>query len=341
MLATGAAALWAQDEEVVQPPAVRDLGEPPEAAPPLRTNDADISKILADRPTVPVSTPVNAKPKATKAALPVEGSTVKNRRCRMEAVPKSHWQKLTFLDGDALPRLALPCRYLETMERIAEKQPQATFVVSGESFNYSGQAYLLLQKVLVESEAVAPASQVSTDLAPPSRPTTASQTSGNRVDAMVSDLLGPLRKPVLEPIDQPQTQNAPSVAPAGDVELVAEENTYVSDRLARIVLEPGTDWYVACLEGDNTLQEPPYRILPCHLLEQAVKTAAEINAAPDKAADGLALTPKLPGSPRTKVKQVTIPGTVRCSISGEIKTYQGRKYLVLRKRLADRDMGQF
>lgn len=345
ILAAGAAALHAQEEDVVRPPAVRNLGDPPEPAPPARTQDAEITRILAERPAVPVSTPVGAKPAAVKPVLPVEGSVVLNRRCRLEPEPQTHWQILKFLDGDAGARRALPCRYLEVMEQVVGKQLEATFIVSGEEFNCDGKPYLLLQKVLIVQTPSPASAPTDPAPAPARRAATATAASrgaaGSRVDDVVSQMLGSIRKPLLQEVPQPQTQNAPSVAPAGGLELPAEENTAVADRLVRILPEPGTDWYVASFESDNTLQEPPYRILPGRLLEEAVKAAAQLEAEPAKGINALTPSPRLPAVPRTKGKQVVLPPTTRCKVSGEIKAYQGHKYLVLRKRLPDRDMGQF
>ena len=85
----------------------------------------------------------------------------------------------------------------------------------------------------------------------------------------------------------------------------------MADRLVRVLLTKNVGWTVAAFEGDNTLREAPVRLLPCALLERAEGAAGA----------------------------VPLTGT-RFRVSGEITTYKGRRYLLLRKLLPERDMGQ-
>ena len=62
---------------------------------------------------------------------------------------------------------------------------------------------------------------------------------------------------------------------------------------------------MARFESDNTLADEPIRLLPCKLLQKAKRRGG------------------------------------RLRISGEITRYQGRRYLLLRKVLPERRMGQF
>jgi hypothetical protein len=86
--------------------------------------------------------------------------------------------------------------------------------------------------------------------------------------------------------------------------------------------------------ADNTLQEPPLRLLPCTELERATKAASGANApAANKPASGVntAANNMAAGSPTT---------TKKFRISGELSEYKGRRYLLLRKVQVERDMGQ-
>ena len=85
----------------------------------------------------------------------------------------------------------------------------------------------------------------------------------------------------------------------------------MADRLVRILPEKKAGWWVAAFEGDNTLREAPLRLLPCRFLERAE------NAVGNSKDTG-----------------------VRFRVSGEVTTYKARRYLLLRKLLPERDMGQ-
>jgi hypothetical protein len=81
----------------------------------------------------------------------------------------------------------------------------------------------------------------------------------------------------------------------------------VVDRRIRVAPEPDTGWRQAVFVGDNTLREPPMRLLPCRLLEMA-----------EAAGSGQFWR-----------------------VSGEVTRYKGRHYLLIRKLIRLRDMGQF
>ncbi|HUT56990.1 MAG TPA: hypothetical protein VNA25_03835 [Phycisphaerae bacterium] len=109
-----------------------------------------------------------------------------------------------------------------------------------------------------------------------------------------------------------ESSSQPSVAPlpaAGA--LPSGRGAMVVDRVVRIFPERAGGWWAINFEGDNTLREPPIRLLPCKLLEEAEE---DID----------------PGSPRP----------VKFRVSGEITHYKGRRYLLLRKLLREYDLGQ-
>ena len=78
--------------------------------------------------------------------------------------------------------------------------------------------------------------------------------------------------------------------------------------IVRVLPDGSGRWSLARFEADNALRDPPLRVLPSLLREVAEA----------KGSDGQVLR-----------------------ISGEISRYKGRRYLLLRKVLKERQMGQF
>lgn len=339
-------------QQVDAPTPVRDLGDKPDAT--ARPDD-EVGRILTERPAVPVTT-ANEPARRPKVVLEPEGLAISNRRCMLLAEKGNGWLQVKFLDegtkGGSIRR-ALPSAYLEQMEKVALANPQTIFIISGETFAYNNLNYILLQKVLVEPAAAsqpasqpAPASQpvaagpaaTSAPASNPSRPAVAGRSrAANRAQAMVQETLGAPRKPLLLDVDQPKPQDIPSVAPITMLELPSGQTTSIADRVVRVVPEEGTGWYLACFDSDNTLQEPPYRLLPCKLLEEASKVE-DVNPARPTPND---MAPNVARIPHFKAKNVSIPATGRCRISGEVLQYKGRKYLLLRRHMPEHDMGQF
>jgi len=133
------------------------------------------------------------------------------------------------------------------------------------------------------------------------------------------DVMGELMKdrpgePVLTPVlpEAEKLKAAPSVAPAAGAPLPSGRQDMVVDRRVRIVPpEEGGHW-MARFIADNTLQEPPMRLLPCWRLEVAEAFRIE------RAREGR---------------------TVAFRVSGQVTYYRGRRYLLLRKLLPARSMG--
>lgn len=107
----------------------------------------------------------------------------------------------------------------------------------------------------------------------------------------------------------PQTQLRPatSVSPVPQTPLANERGTILADRVVQIVAEDKDGWLAIHFVGDNTLREPPIRLLPCALLERAESRNAT---------------------------------AVKFRVSGELSEYKGRRYLFLRKLIVERDLGQ-
>ena len=109
----------------------------------------------------------------------------------------------------------------------------------------------------------------------------------------------------LVPAPAPRQPPRVEASPEGSPPVAPPAGDILIDRTVRIARSADGHWMEAHFEADNTLQEQPLALLPCRLLERA------------EAVDG-------------KVR-----------ITGILRRYKGREYLLLRKVLAERDMGQF
>ncbi len=294
----------------------------PDAAQPL-------SRMLLDKPDVPLTPPTGVAPRKAPVVLPVEGSMVVDRQARLAYEGKDGWFVLRFLPEpertDEAPRRALPNQLLEQMEAQVARSPAVRFRVSGETTVYDGHAYLLLTKATVLPAAPAAAHGPSSKPASPppkggsgsgaptSRPATgggAEPTSNDILQELLKDKAG---RPVPVVPVRPRPAEAPSVAPGAGKPLPADRGGMVVDRLVRIRPEPVGSWCAACFEADNTLQEPPIRVLPCGFLAKA-RRLAETRG---------------------------IGGERVLRISGLVTHYKRRRYILIRKLLIERRLGRF
>ena len=278
-----------------------------------------------------------------------------------------------------ISRWALPCGLLTRMEEVARSRPGAIFRVSGENTIYEGRCFILLQKAALELEppppedkapaggsrttaatsrpaeaTTAPATAVGASTRPattgpatatapatgaatttwPGRATSEEVRAALRDDpggeprdasardgpAASDDVLKALRrdrlgKPVL-PEARPKTRrpNEPSVAPLPKAKVLATGRGWtVVDRLVTLVPAKRGEWMQVRFESDNTLREPPMHLLPCGMLSKAQLIAR--------------------GTEKGK--------TVRLKISGVVTFYRGKRYLLLRKALRERELGRF
>ena len=305
---------------------------------------ADIARLLQDKPEVPVTSPLNMAKPAAAAELPKEGTMVVDRLCRMWSQRNSPWLIVAFEHEpgrrDESDRRVLPNELMERMEMLAARTPGILFRISGETTIYEDHAYILLSKVTVlppetgkkaGSEASGlktarelaagnggAATDANTAAGATTKPTNAPTGDGADDDGPTStDLLrAMLGEKVGKPINTipvlPDSHTAKSVAPTSPQTLPVARGAVLSDRLVRIA--PDSDgWWAASFVADNTLQEPPMRLLPCGMLTKARELAAKAR----------------PG--RTRVLR----------ISGKVTKYEGRRYLLLRKVLVELNLGQF
>jgi hypothetical protein len=250
-----------------------------------------------------------------------------------------------------VPRRALPSQLLEEMELAAASAPGGLFRVSGQTTVCSYQGYLLLTKVLVvATPASAPATQLvfapptrpvaleasvpavrptpapapapaaapapAPTTGPASRPTSkpAAKHQASSLDVLKSLLAEDVARPVLLNTAPPPIMAAPSVAPGADKPLAGGREAFVIDRVVRIVPEDVGPWWAARFESDNTLEDPPMKLLPCAHLEKAQGDEAR----------------KRPGAP-----------TLVFRVSGLVTQYKGEQYLLVQKLLIERNMGRF
>jgi hypothetical protein len=290
------------------------------AKPPADGSDIEkrLERMALEPPQVPVTSPEGPAPEKAPPPLPADGSPVVARRCRMKSAPGG-WFVLEFEPepgrADLLPRRVLPCRALEKMEAVHAKRPDVRFRVSGETTVYRRKCYLLLSHdPVVLAEPAAKAQPTTRPADEGEKPATGaagatSRPSGEPTAEEISEALMRDRPPRL--IDPSLDRPAPpapveSVAPkpAAEVALTTTRGGMVADRLVRIGAA-ADGWSEARFKSDNTLREPPMLLLPCRLLETAEKLGGVVH------------------------------------VSGLVTQYKGRRYLLLRKALRQRRMGQF
>jgi hypothetical protein len=268
--------------------------------------------VLLDRPSVPITPPTSAA-RVKAASAPLSDLPIVDRRCRLRQAPESGWAVLKFEDVPPQPSLGphrvLPCQRLERMEQLIAGEAGAVFRVTGEVMIYQHQAYVLPRTISLETAGEKPQGSgftpASTPPQAPSKPV-ADEPAASSSEGVLRELTrNRPAKPLLTPVPREESSSdTQSVAPTAEESAVSDRPGLMVDRLARAVRGADGEWWEVRFESDNTLRERPMRLLPCRLLEQAQKA----------------------------------PG--RIVISGEITHYKGRAYLLLRKVLPERDMGQ-
>ncbi len=219
-----------------------------------------------------------------------------------------------------VPRWVLPSKALEQIESEIARTPGATFRVSGETTVYDDRAFILLKKVsIVRARRPSPPKRTgdeggtSSDVRPPaSKP--AEKPHPSSPDAIIRELRRDLPgRPILLPSERQEIRRAPSVAPTARVEQLEEDRGEMRiDRLVTVKGDPKGEWMEARFEADNTLQDQPLRLLPCKLLTEAERIVSE------------------------EERKI-----IRLRISGVITEYKNHRYLLLRKVIREREMGQF
>ncbi len=316
---------WSQEPGAITP-AVADRpvmgrpdmpGEPavptePPVTPPVEP--ATETSVLLERGPVPITWPTEAVPVTVRPRTAVPESMLTDARCRLRYQSDSGWFLLEFLDGlpGGFPQRmrVLPGRELELLEVLAAQDGQAEFRVTGQTTAYRGKAYILPLGIARESPAWPEASEQPPA---PAGEAEAEQNQAATSAPAVRDDTERIRTSLMKdrparPVLPAPVQREPSRAEAGEAvsrpPAAPPAGDILIDRTVRIAPAADGEWMEARFEADNTLQERPLPLLPCRLLERAE----------------------------------AIHGKLR--ITGILRRYKGRDYLLLRKALVERDMGQ-
>ena len=303
-----------------------------------------LETLILNRPAVPITKPQDyKKAEDAGAGLPSDGSMAVSRRCRIKLHKPSGWW-LVILEGrredpSPAPRWAIPCRLLEKVEQIVRDKPKTIFRISGENTIYDERSFILLQKVELDTTTpwrtfVPPApAPVETTTMPTASAATQPSTAPAAQDGVVppshlpegstsDDILKALRKdaggiPVVESVKPkgPGTnESSASVAPLPDKSVLSRQRgSIVVDRLVTVIPTGKGRWLQVRFESDNTLREPPFSLLPCQMLRNAELIVASAE----------------------KGK------TLRLRITGLLTFYKGKRYMLLRKAILERDLGRF
>ncbi len=285
----------------------------------------------ADPTEVPITLPTTIKAIGERRPTLPSGIMIIDRIASIEKDQVGKWN--TIKDPRVGVLYLLPCELLETVEEASAENPEATFNLSGEVHRYRGGYYMLLHRALLIPKSPSPSPAVTTHptttaaaatkpaeppvvslVEPPARPT-ASRPAKASADDIADELLRetPARPvvPIVKP-EPPETVPSPSGAPAGRP-LRAGPGKTASHRLARLLpKEKDQQWASIAFKADNTLREPPMRILPNVYLERM----------------------------ETLSNNGTAFGAV-FGISGEVHRYRGKDYLLLRAVIKKRNMDQF
>lgn len=266
----------------------------------------------AYRASVPVTDPTAAAKAPRAATVGTPEYLIQDRPAELRRDDEIGWFMLEFApqpdQADLPPQRVLPGPMLAAMERLQEEMGGPTFMVSGESTRYHGHQYILVRNLLVAdspSPPAAPTEAASPPAQTPSQAQPAATASADILQRMMQDL--PARPVGLAEPENEQPSAAPSVAPgAGRQTPRADRGDMIIDRLGWIVpshAQPG--WFEFRFVSDNTLADCPLLILPSLLLQRNESAVGKMR------------------------------------MSGEIVRYRGRTYLLPRKLLGERDLGQF
>ena len=291
---------------------------PPATQPAGKAKPVDLERLALSRPPVPATRSRNAVAAARRgAALPADGTALNALACRLSAPDARGWRTVQFepAAGEAPvgPRRVLPCRLLEQMENVAQARAKTVFRIWGENTVYRDRLYILPLAVTVVRPSV-PAIGPPPTKTPASRPAAGGE-GVKPGPAGIDDVVGELLKDkperaVVIPTVPADVKGAPdkAVAPGAKPAVGADRGEIVVDRLVRILPQPDGPWTAARFESDNTLAEPPMRLLPCATLSRAQELAE----------DGMLFR-----------------------VTGRTTYYRTRRYLLLRKVLRQRRLGRF
>lgn len=276
-----------------------------------------------------------AKPAAEIRRLP-EGYVIGSRPAYIKHEDDWHVAHLLPQPGmvDPPPLRLLPNQHLALVESVlAETQETSRFVLTGRVTEYLGANYLLIEHVAevltapptpppadsVPAPATSPpaSEDVAPDAEPPVEPSPQDIIRQLMETKPLRAVVLPKEEPEVPDFPAPTTQeqsplrsNVPDDPDAAPVHILPE-GTIMVDQLGRLVPAGEQWWSLAFEDRGRDASRPPIRVLPSRLLETAVTLSSG-----------------------------TAQGGV-FMVSGEITTYKGLNYLLLRKVLVRRDLGNF
>ena len=299
---------------------------PAASAPAGGAADDELEQFVLRRGPVPVTRSRSAPLVAGGAEPPLYGSALNDRPCRLGPADSQGWREVLFEavagQGAARPRRVLPCRLLERMEAVVARQPKTVFRIWGENTVYRGRLYVLPVAVTVAAPAAAPKAPAANKGASPSKapgpadkgekPPPAKGGAPAGVDDVTQELLRDQPgRTIVVPARGPATpEEVPgAVAPGVKTPAARPCGEVIVDRLVRLGwADDKKRWSVVRFEADNTLAEPPMRLLPCRMRAWAEALSAE----------GWLLR-----------------------VTGQITFYKGRRHVLLRKVLRERQLDRF
>ncbi len=252
--------------------------------------------------------------------LPLIGGQVKQLEVTFAKDPTGKWWTFPYPRVERM--YVLPGELLQMVEEIAAEDPKARFTISGDYQFYRGKYYIMLREVMQHRDS-GPTSRpvpVETTAAPveppppPPRPATTSAPATSPSAAAVAELLlqpAPVRPLIPENVAERAPEPTISVAPVGKP-IIEGAGRLVANRLVRLTPSDAKGWFLVAFESDNTLREPPLRVLPSFFLQRMEMLSSK-------------------GASTSAVFYVT----------GEIHRYHGVDYIFVRSIILKRNLDQF
>jgi hypothetical protein len=249
------------------------------AAPPAgaRTSESILTEEAQEGPERPVPvTPGLADKPAKRPLVPEiqEGTTVLDLPAAPRKENGGKWLAIRDAQGRSL-RL-LPSSLLEEVERVLQDKPGTKLRLSGETYVYDQHCFLMLRKAdIVPPVVPAQASQVAsrpadtkrTPAAAASGPAATSRAAKGGLAAQVALTLlqeDPGERVLPFAPSSAATPPTHSLVPTGK----PSKRQLVESRVVRLAPAEQNGWPMLVFESDNTLQEPPLRVLPNSKLQQ-------------------------------------------------------------------------
>jgi hypothetical protein len=222
---------------------------------------------------------------------------------------------------DAPPLRILPNRRLAMIKTIVKQSGESPlFVITGRVTEFKGSNCILLENVakVPEGESVTDSTAEESEAQGQKRQVSTSEIQGEpAAEEIIAELSKqkPLKRVALperirEASTAPSTEDAQPSAPEGQSKARWPEGALLINQNGRLVPSE-SGWMLAFEDRGQNPQRPPIRLLPNRLLERAISLSAG-------GTKGVVFT-----------------------VSGEITLYEDTNYLLLRKVLVRRDMGNF